>query len=55
MLAVETWFPDVVITKRLTAPLPGKVNVPENCLHKTAQTSIWSLFWHNMYLLHIHL
>jgi len=40
MLAVETRLNEVVITKRLTAPLPGKVKVQENCLHATAQTSI---------------
>ena len=32
MLDVETLFTNVVIKKRLTAPLPGKVKVPENCL-----------------------
>jgi len=42
MLAVKTWLTKVVITKRLTVLLPGKVNVPENCLHATAQTFIWS-------------
>ena len=42
MLAVQTWLNDAVVTKRLTAPLPGKVYIPENCLHATAQTSIWS-------------
>ena len=30
MLTVETWLNEVVITKRLTAPLSGKVKVPEN-------------------------
>jgi len=40
MLAVKTWLTAVVITKRLATPLSGKVNVPENCLHATAQTFI---------------
>jgi len=37
MLAVETELTEVVITKRLTAPLPATVKLPENCLHATAQ------------------
>jgi len=40
MLAVETLLTKGVITKRLTAPLPGKVKVLEYCLDATAQTSI---------------
>jgi len=36
MLAVETWLTEVVITKRLTALLSGKVKVQENCLHAIA-------------------
>ena len=35
----ETWVTKVVITKRLTAPLPGKVKVRENCINTTAKTS----------------
>jgi len=33
---------EVVITKCLTTPLPGKVKLPNNCLHATDKTSIWS-------------
>ena len=47
-LAVETWLTDVVITKRLTAPLPGKVKMPENCLRATTKTAIWSHDFSNM-------
>jgi len=38
LLVVETYLIEAVIRKRLTAPLIGKVNVPENCLHATAKT-----------------
>jgi len=38
MLTVDTKLTKVVISKRLTAPLPGKVKVPKHCLHATAQT-----------------
>jgi len=40
MSVVETLLTEVVIMKRLTASLPVKEKVPENCLHATAQTSI---------------
>jgi len=33
MLAVQTRLTEVKIMKRLTEPLPGKVKVPEHCLH----------------------
>ena len=41
MLAVKTGFTEVArFTKRWTALLPGKVKLPENCLHATAKTPI---------------
>ena len=36
LLVVKFWFTDVVITKRLTAPLPWKVKIPVKCLHPTS-------------------
>jgi len=42
MLAVKTWYIEVLITKCLTAPLYGKVKVPANYLNVTAKNLIWS-------------
>jgi len=36
LLAVKFWFTDVVITKRLTTPIPWKVKIPVKCLHPTS-------------------
>jgi len=40
MLTVETRLIEVLITKRLTAPLRGEGKVPADFLHVTAKTSI---------------
>jgi len=42
MLAVETWYIEVLITKCLTVLLYGKVKVSANYLNVTAKTLIWS-------------
>ena len=53
MLALETWLTEV--TKRLTAPLPGKVKVPECFTYHCKNFHLKQKFKQNMYLLFIYI
>jgi len=52
VLVVETWLTDPVITTRLTALLPGKVNMPEKMFTSHySNCYLKPLFQQNMYVL----